>query len=181
MLVRTKFNSQRKPSWGKNRLYLNHQVDWKQTAKSYNAIRAIFSVFRMYSTEFDSGCLVCFIEIISCADPQWEIPLYVWLKISALSRSSSCFRPAHPSWSRDLHEYPGLFLGEYPRTKLGRTSRFTHATPFQEQSPAHTQTKEIFIKKSKMRTTVPVLCEVVSQTFRAQDRCKVCIRLWSEN
>ena len=114
MLVSTKFNSQRKPSWGKNRLYLNHQVDWKQTAKSYNAIRAIFSVFRMYSTEFDSGCLVCFIEIISCADPQWEIPLYVWLKISALSRSSSCFRPAHPSWSRDLHEYPGLFLGEYP-------------------------------------------------------------------
>ena len=114
MLVRTKFNSQRKPSWGKNRLYLNHQVDWKQTAKSYNAIRAIFSVFRMYSTEFDSGCLVCFIEIISCADPQWEIPLYVWLKISALSRSSSCFRPAHPSWSRDLHEYPGLFLGESP-------------------------------------------------------------------
>ena len=114
MLVRTKFNSQRKPSWAKNRLYLNHQVDWKQTAKSYNAIRAIFSVFRMYSTEFDSGCLVCFIEIISCADPQWEIPLYVWLKISALSRSSSCFRPDTPVEAEICTSIPVFFLESTP-------------------------------------------------------------------
>ena len=62
----------------------------------------------MYSTEFDSGCLVCFIEIISWADPQWEIPLYVWLKIWGLSRSSSCFRPAHPSWGRDLQFFTSI-------------------------------------------------------------------------
>ena len=50
----------------------------------------------MHSTEFDSGWLVCFMEIISWAEPQWEIPLYVWLTILAISRSWSCFQSCTP-------------------------------------------------------------------------------------
>ena len=78
----------------------------------------------MHSTEFDSGCLVCFIEIISCAEPQWEIPLYVWLTILVLSRSWSCFQSCTPqvrSRSAIFHPYksetrsiPVFFLGSSP-------------------------------------------------------------------
>ena len=78
----------------------------------------------MHSTEFDSGCLVCFIEIISLAEPQWEIPLYVWLKIVALSRSWSCFQSCTPqvrprsaifhSYKSETKSIPVFFLGISP-------------------------------------------------------------------
>ena len=81
-------------------------------------------MFKMYSVEFDSGCLVCFIEIISWAEPQWEIPLSVWLTILALSRSWSCFQSCAPQVrprSAIFHPYksetksiPVFFLGSPP-------------------------------------------------------------------
>ena len=59
------------------------------------------------------------------AEPQWEIPLYVWLTILAISRSWSCFQSCTPQVrprSAIFHPYksetksiPVFFLGVPPR------------------------------------------------------------------
>ena len=58
------------------------------------------------------------------AEPQWEIPLYVWLTILAISRSWSCFQSCTPQVrprSAIFHPYksekksiPVFFLGSSP-------------------------------------------------------------------
>ena len=80
-------------------------------------------MFKMYSTEFDSGCLVCFIEIIHGRTPMrdtfvcmannlgYQQELIVLSVLHTTSEAEICnFSPLQ---KRD-EEYPGLFLGEFP-------------------------------------------------------------------
>ena len=63
------------------------------------------------------------------AEPQWEIPLYVWLTILAISRSWSCFQSCTPQVrprSEIFHTYksetksmPVFFLGSSPSFSWG--------------------------------------------------------------
>ena len=58
------------------------------------------------------------------AEPQWEIPLYVWLTILAISRSWSCFQSCTPQvrprsaifhpYKRETKSIPVFFLGVPP-------------------------------------------------------------------
>ena len=58
------------------------------------------------------------------AEPQWEIPLYVWLTILAISRSWSCFQSCTPqvrprsaifhTYKSETKSMPVFFLGSSP-------------------------------------------------------------------
>ena len=63
------------------------------------------------------------------AEPQWEIPLYVWLTILAISRSWSCFQSCTPqvrprsaifhTYKSETKSMPVFFLGSSPSFSWG--------------------------------------------------------------
>ena len=107
----------------------------------------------MYSTEFDSGCLVCFIEIISLAEPQWEIPLYVWQTILALSSSWSCFQSCTPqvrprsaifhSYKSETKSIPVFFLGSSPPSPSASPSSQTLSTSASQEVKCFSEEQEL--------------------------------------